>query len=701
MLSKMNKITTQLSAVLIAVLSFGTAVAQDLKPCGTTEMMRKYFEEHPSYKAQYLAEEQAAEQADQIAFANGYKEGDGRAMPPVYTIPVVFHILHEGGTENISDAQIHDQMRILNEDYRKLNADISAVVPSFTAIAADCEIQFRLAQKDPSGNCTNGIDRIFSSETNVGDDGSKLNQWPRNKYLNVWVVKTITSGAAGYAYLPGSTTFTPGIDGIVILSTYIGSIGTGAPSRSRALTHEIGHYLNLNHTWGGTNDPGVDCTGSDAVSDTPTTEGHTTCTLTSSVCNPPIIENVQNFMEYAYCSNMFTAGQKTRMRNALTSTTAARNNLWSAGNLTATGLSTPAVLCLADFESSDLLNVVCQGDSLTFTDLSWNGDPTSWSWSFPGGTPSTSTDSVPVITYNTPGVYDVTLTVSNGSGSVNATKTDYVTVYPNTAVYSAAFWSEGFEGSAIPNADWNVRNANVGSNTWTQTTTAAATGTKSVRIVNASTYDTHVDELVSPSVDMTAIVGAPSLTYKVAHAQKTSGSLDRLLVYVSTTCGQSWSLRQSLTGAALSTAGVMSGSFVPTASQWVTKTVSLASVATETNLFVMFKFISDAGNNIYLDDINIMGNVGVDELSSTLNFNVYPNPAEDNTLISFSLIEKAETTISIYDVVGKEISNVYTGNLNAGDHQYSIADNAKLASGIYFIKLNVGGESFTKKLIVK
>ena len=169
----MNTFTKLFGIALLSVISTSITQAQDLKPCSTSEMMAKYFEEHPSLKAQFLADEKAAEEADFIAFQNGYKEGDRRAMPPVYTIPVVFHILHEGGPENISDAQIHDQMRILNEDYRKLNVDISAVVPSFTAIAADCEIQFRLAQKDPSGNCTNGIDRIFSSETNVGDDDSK------------------------------------------------------------------------------------------------------------------------------------------------------------------------------------------------------------------------------------------------------------------------------------------------------------------------------------------------------------------------------------------------------------------------------------------------------------------------------------------------------------------------------------------------
>lgn len=693
----MNKITQLLSALFLTVLTFNFATAQEVQLCSTTEMMNKYFNEHPSLKQAYLEQEQASALADQVAFANGYKEGDGKSMLPVYIVPVVFHILHVGGPENISDAQIFDQMRILNEDFRKLNADTSGIVPSFTGIAADSEIEFRLAQKDPLGNCTNGIDRIYSSETNIGDDGSKLNQWPRNKYLNIWVVKTITSGAAGYAYLPGTTIAAN--DGIVILSTYIGSIGSGSVTRSRALTHEIGHYLNLLHPWGN-GSVGTDCSGSDVVSDTPSTMGWSSCNLSGATCGSTL-DNVQNFMEYAYCSNMFTAGQKTRMRTALTSTISSRNNLWTTANLTATGVSTPAVLCLADFQSSDAVNAVCQGDSLTFTDLSWNGNPTGWAWTFAGGTPGTSTDSMPVITYNTPGVYNVSLTVSNGSGSVNATKTSYITVYPNTATYAVPIYSEGFEGSAVPNVDWNVRNATTGTNTWTQTSTAAATGTKSVRIVNASTYDGNIDELISPSIDMTAIAGTPSLTYKVAHAQKTSTSADKLQVYVSTTCGQSWSLRQTLTGASLSTAGVISASFVPTASQWVTKTLSFTSLATETSLFVMFKFTSDAGNNIYLDDINIMGNVGVDELANNINFNMYPNPTEENTIISFNLSENKETAITVYDVLGKEIANVYNGNLNAGEHQYSIAENKKLSSGIYFVKLTIGGESFTKKLIVK
>lgn len=696
----MKKITLYLS--LLAITFTGDVLSQDLKYCNTDEMVRRALEANPQMKSEYLAEQARLETIDQQAAQTGYSYRSSE-MLPVYVIPVVFHILHQNGPENISDAQIRDEVRILNEDYRKLNPDISAVVPSFTAAAADCEIEFRLAQKDPSGNCTNGIDRIFSPLTNSADDNSKLNPWPRSKYLNVWVVKTIgTAGVAGYAYLPG-TAFPSTTDGVLILSSYIGSIGSGSVTTSRALTHEIGHFLNLQHTWGNTNNPGVSC-GDDGVSDTPVTKGHTTCPLSDATCTAGVIENVQNFMEYSYCSKMFTAGQKTRMRAALTSGTGQRSSLWTSANLTATGVSTAAVLCTADFQSNNATNTVCQGNPLTFTDLSWNGNPTSWNWTFPGGTPSTSTDSMPVIVYNTPGIYSVSLTVSNASGSVSTTKPGYVTVNSNVASYSAPFYSEGFEGAPIPNADFVVRNQSPGGNTWVQTSAAAATGSKSVMINNLSTYATYVDELIGPSVDMTAISGSsPTLTFKTAYAQRTSTDADKLQVYVSSNCGNTWTLRKSLTGATLTSGGVVTSNFVPTASQWLTQTANLSGFVSSSNLYFMFRFTSDGGNNIYIDDINISGTstTGIQDLESATGFNIFPNPIDESTVVSFSLSSKQNINVKILDLLGREISTVFNGEMQEGDHQFAIGEQSKLSSGIYFVNVNVEGRSFTKKMIVK
>src|ERR1043166_5322894 len=118
MLRTMNKITLLMGAGLVSALTLSTVSAQE-KFCGSTEMTMKLWQKDPALYEQFLKDEAIAKEQDRIAFANGYKEGDGKAAAVVYTIPVVFHIIHMGGTENISDAQIYDAMRCINEDYRK------------------------------------------------------------------------------------------------------------------------------------------------------------------------------------------------------------------------------------------------------------------------------------------------------------------------------------------------------------------------------------------------------------------------------------------------------------------------------------------------------------------------------------------------------------------------------------------------------
>ena len=105
-------------------------------------------------------------------------------------------------------------------------------------------------------------------------------------------------------------------DGIVIQHNYTGSIGTSNAYRSRTLTHEVGHWLNLRHPWGNSNNPGLaeNCDEDDLVDDTPNTMGWTSCVLEGTTCGS--LDNVQNYMDYSYCGRMFTLGQKDRMRAA-------------------------------------------------------------------------------------------------------------------------------------------------------------------------------------------------------------------------------------------------------------------------------------------------------------------------------------------------------------------------------------------------
>lgn len=664
---------------------------EPLKYCGQTEATQELYKNHPEIKAM----------AEMIEQQQTQKTNAESASQVVYTIPVVVHVLHNYGAENISDAQIQDAVSILTRDFRKQNADTASVVTAFKNLIADCEVEFKLAQLDPNGNCTNGIDRIVTQLTYNANDASKLNQWPRNKYLNIWTCASIGSGAAGYSYYPSATVTNPGIDGVMILHDYFGSIGTGSAGTSRANTHEVGHWSNLQHCWGSTNQPGVAC-GDDLVSDTPITMGWTSCNLSSNdVCNPGIEENVQNYMEYAYCDRMFTLGQKTRLRNALMSSTAGRNNLWSSGNLTATGLSGAPQLCTADFSVSK--RVACVGVPVTFTDLSWNATPTSWQWDFDNNTTIDATTQNPSYAYNTPGTYSVTLTVSDGISTKSATKASYIIVLGNTAT-AVPNYSEGFENTGFPYNDCYISLVSGTGPTWSRTTSAAYTGSASLTMNNYSSTIPYIEEAIFPSIDLSFATNL-QMTFRVAYAQRSSTDADKLRVLVTTTCGAAWSQKYSKAGGSLATAGIVSTSFTPTSTQWRQETVIISSSAGNSDFRFKFQFDGDGGtgNNVYIDDINItISNAGVEEeFTNGFDLNVFPTPFSDHTTISFNIHDKYNVGIGVYDIIGKEIIALSNSTqLSAGSYSLPL-NKSTLKQGIYFVKLNVEGYSVMKKVVVE
>jgi PKD repeat protein len=642
-----------------------------------------------------VAEEEAALEAftAQWALANS---GAERA---VYTIPVVFHIIHNNGPENISDAQVIDAMRVLNDDFNKLNLDWPNVRPDFLPLVADVGIEFRLAQRDPQGNCTNGITRTVSPLTNDGTQTMKnLIQWPRNKYLNVWVAAS-ADGAAGYTYRPSAVANQPTWDGIVLLHNYTGAIGTSSPSRSRTLTHEVGHWINLAHTWGNSNTPGLEenCNGDDGVSDTPNTIGWTNCTLAGTSCGS--LDNVENYMEYSYCSKMFTEGQKTRMLAALNSGTAQRNQLWTASNLSATGVNQALALCQAQFGASSSL--VCAGTPVTFTDLSFH-NVTSRSWSFPGGSPETSTEANPVVTYSQPGVYSATLTVSDGSATLSATQNNVVTVLANPGTLPPV--AEGFEDVAALNGPEWYATAPQGANAFAVTTAAAYTGSRSARVQNTAAMSGSSVELLSRTFDMT---GAEDITvsFRWAYARRTSTSDDVLSFFISNDCGSTWSLRKIMRGTTtLPTAPVTTGNFIPSgAAQWGYTEVSNISATSHIGNF-RFKFVfeSNGGNHLYLDDINIMGMpVGIGELGARgQGLQVHPNPARDAARLTVLLDAPALTTVELLDATGRVAQERRLGSLPAGESVVSL-NLSGLERGAYFVRLRAGDAQRVARLVIE
>ncbi len=274
-----------MSALFFIALS-ANLKAQTITPCGTDEKLREMLLKYPDLQKQMDDYNKELE----LAIKSG-QSAKSLIHDPVVYIPVVFHIIHTNGPENIPDANIYAEIDTLNKNWSKLNADTSYIVKNspFDTLASDMKIRFRLAKLDPNGNCTSGIDRIYSHLTHNADDASKLNQWPRDKYLNIWVIhdfRPSTSGgqAAAYAFLPAGAQFYPQGDGVISLYDYVSSLSPSTVSHSKTIVHEIGHYFNLDHVWGnGDIYSATSPCGNDGVDDTPLTKGHLGCGIANQI----------------------------------------------------------------------------------------------------------------------------------------------------------------------------------------------------------------------------------------------------------------------------------------------------------------------------------------------------------------------------------------------------------------------------------
>lgn len=690
---------------------------ESVEYCFQHTKMNELQHTHPELYQQYLAEKQA--EANKPHSQNVEKSGI------VYTIPVVFHVLHFGGLENISNDQLYDAINILNRDYRLQNVDANNVHPAFQGLPADVEIEFALATKAPNGACFRGITRTFTSETFSGDGQDQVSavvngndvyqgQWPPNKYLNIYVCDDI-GGAAGYTFNPGGWTGSSMyFNGIFVLHNYTGSIGTSTVFTSRTLTHEVGHWLNLSHTWGGTNNPGCDgtstnpaddcfgednCTEDDGVADTPNTIGVTSCNLNESSCGP--LANVENYMDYSYCSKMFTQGQVTRMRNAVTSSTAGRNNLWTTSNLAAVGADGDVALCKAEFYSNKML--ACVGEEIQFQDDSYNS-VSGWNWTFTGGSPATSTEQNPTITYSAPGTYTVSLSATDGTSSDIETKTAYITVLENNG--GLPFY-ESFEGYTALNgtSGWYTYNPN-GNNTFAITTSAAHTGAKSVKLTNFGQSGQNFDELISSAVDLSgSSAGNTTFSFRYSYRRKQQSIVERLRLFFTPDCGDNWILAKNMSGSALSIDIVPTAWTPSSQADWTTVHIEMTAttptgVPYDTffvdNFRYKFEFEGNNGNNIFIDDINIYAgppsdNVvtsGIEELGMLSGLNLFPNPTENELNLSFNIEENQAVEITFLDLTGKVVKTTRV-NAAIGSNQVHM-NTSELSSGVYFLHVKTG-----------
>jgi len=669
--------------------------------CGKNHFTQEYFEQHPE------AREQAIQ--DSIILAESARTFQQQKDGP-YIVPVVFHVIHQNGDENISTEQIHSAMEELNNDFNAANPDLGSTINQFEDIIADVGIEFRLAKKDPDGNCTNGINRVYNTETVNAGENVKTGEaatWGRSSYLNIWVVHSIEGGTAAYAFLPSGAP--PAGDGILIENNHIGSIGTSQAYHRHTLGHEVGHWLNLEHTWGWSNTPGTanNCNIDDGISDTPNTIGRqsygSSCDLFEETCGS--LDNVQNHMDYGWCSTMFTTGQKNTMLAALESGIANREDLWSDDNLQDTGVLDPDVVCFVDFTTQET-PILCPGGEVEFTDLSFNG-VTDREWVFEGGSPSSSSSASPVITYDEPGTFEVTLTASNANGSMSVTKTEFVTVIP-TAANEIPF-EEDFESfsSLEPNdEDWFVLNTDGSQVKWQLTEDASVSGTKSIFVNgrdNPFSYES-TETIYSPTYDLSEVTSEDAfLTFKYAHAKRTGSSDDRLRVFISKDCGDTWSLRENLDDDDLPTIeGTQSSYFIPASEDDWNEVVidNVSSTFLNESFRLRFDFRSLRGNNIYIDDINIFDPavVGLESVDFVDRFRVYPNPTSGTTNLDYTLKNAGDLTIDILDISGRVVKGVFAGNQPSGQQVVQI-NATELHNGIYLIRMQSNGQQVVRKFV--
>ncbi|MFN8297821.1 MAG: M43 family zinc metalloprotease [Chitinophagales bacterium] len=315
-----------LSVAVALVLCVGNVLAQQPEHCGADKHLRTFLAD-PANLARFEQGWQEIESYNNSPAAN-------QSRSVIITIPVVFHVIHSGqavGTGlNISDAQIQSQIDVLNECYRKRNAD-TALVPSwFKSRIADIEVEFCLARRDPNGNPSTGITRHnFPNASNNFDTNIKpVTQWNPAYYMNVWT--TVLNGQIlGYATFPNGGPLNE--DGIVLDYRYVGKAPANPfPSNytlGKTCVHEAGHWLGLFHTFqdscSGT-DPLTCNIFGDRVCDTPPTKeaNYGSPSLNQNTCTETPVDELDMWMDYMDYVNdenlqMFTTGQKDIIRGVL------------------------------------------------------------------------------------------------------------------------------------------------------------------------------------------------------------------------------------------------------------------------------------------------------------------------------------------------------------------------------------------------
>lgn len=723
----MTKFSLLTATLLCFLACINTAQAQK---CGSTLAAQQQQAQNPSFRRDLA-------QAQKLADEWRAKHPNGDETRVIVTVPVVVHVVYQNATQNISNAQVQTQIDVLNRDYGRTNTDASNTPAAFASLCGDAQIRFCLATTDPNGNSTTGILHVpatgsYSGNANFGTTNDEKSAstggstiWDRNKYLNIWVCN-LGNNLLGYTYQPGVAA---SIDGVVIGYQYFGTIGTAtAPyNLGRTATHEVGHWFNLDHIWG--DEP--NCSGSDNVADTPNQAGenygcvpfpHTDACAPNS---PGVM--FMNYMDYVddNCMNMFTLGQGTRMQAAVNGPRASlktSNGCSGGGSQTLdagiTTVITPnSTTCSSTFQpQATLLNsgtIALTSATISYTITSGPSGSYNWTGNLNAGASVTVT--LPSATV-TAGAHTITITVASPNGGTDANAGNNSTVKNFTVAGGngvAAPFAEGFQG-IFPNtaAGWVLNNPNADAYQWATYASAGQGGTsKSVFIDNFNnTVKGTIDEFILPAINTMGLNG-PKVTFWVAHkyypyynsnTNPPTYWIDTLQALYSINCGVSYvslgklSRNQLVNNPTTDTLGQTA--FVPTSeSNWKG---FFATLPNDPSIIIKFRNIAQYGQNIYIDNINILGNaVGIEDVIAEEAFSVYPNPASGLFTAKYEATKRGEVQIQVLDLTGKEITHLNSvAQEGANEFMIPISD---FAAGYYLVRLTVGDKTAIRKLIVE
>lgn len=749
--------------ILLLLASACLTQSANAQVCGTDDLHRELIQRDPKVAEiqqtldQYLRGAQLKTTGPLEDYLAAQEAEYQAEIATKLYISVVVHVVHDYGTENISDDDIYQMIANLNRVYAGQNADLSNVVAPFQPYIGNMNIEFRLARKDPQGNPTTGITRHQSYLTKGGDEQAKFGQWDPSRYLNIWVESVIGRSTEGgtilaYATLPAGAAQFPYSDGVIVAAPYVlGSLKT--------IEHEVGHYLNLYHPWNsGLTQAGQQPCGDDEVDDTPPTVGHmSTCPLYDSVCasgyskeyfyapdtnstpvavtvDYPDTTNVQNIMDYSSCPTMFTKQQVMRSRATLKSPVANRSKLVDPFTHQVTGILNPPndLPPVPEFSvergatASPLGGrsyFLCEQDkAFRFRNQSWRDTVTSVSWEFPNGTPATSTStSFQDVKFNQPGWATVKLTATgNNSGSATVEETP-VYVASKNAIQPLGYIQE-FEIGQNGADQYPIFNYYNNPQRWEMTSETGYYDNSSIVFngydgrtfpnTTVGTPNGDFDDFFTPAFDLSGMTtGNCNLNFMYSGAYRTVKlelMRDKLEIAYSTNCGDNWVVLDSMKGKTLANKGTYTGRYRPLwTGDWALKSIEIPEAARKERVFFRFRYVSSAdesnvgvGNNFYIDRLNISNNpLGMNTLiSEEEKVAIVPNPTSGNAYLVVQSALEESLSVQVVDITGKLVYQTKT-RTTGPITRVEIPASAISVKGIYMVKAISGQQTHTLKLV--